>query len=179
MALLIGMGANQFAHWFGAWGRIAVAAAVVEAVISVLLLLPVPLSYYSPLVGGLPGAARLGMEPTYYWDALSPEVRKWLRDHTFPAQTIRFATFPTSWLYLRQIGELPARLDSVDPGTPAWYVMQNRPGALSPIDRLLAERSTPSFVVSKFGVPLIWVFPYAEHENVQKQLKQPPVMGLR
>jgi 4-amino-4-deoxy-L-arabinose transferase-like glycosyltransferase len=173
MALLVGMGASQSTNWFGSWSRILVVAAVVEAGISVLLLLPVPLSYYSPLVGGLPGAAGLGMEPTYYWDALSPEVRNWLRDHTFPAQTVRFATNPTSWLYLRQIRELPARLDSIDPGTPAWYVMQNRPGEFWPSDRLLTERSTPSFVIKKFSVPLIWVFPYSEYENVQTQLKRP------
>ena len=119
----------------GPWARIAVAAAVVEAIGSVLLFLPVPLSYYSPLVGGLPGAARLGMEPTYYWDGLNPEARQWLRENTLPGQTIRFATFPTSWLYLRQTGELPRRLDPVDRGQPAWYVHAESPG------RLVANRS--------------------------------------
>lgn len=33
---------------------------------------PYPLSSWSGLVGGLSGAARLGFEPTYYWDALTP-----------------------------------------------------------------------------------------------------------
>ena len=47
-------------------------------------MMPVPLSYFSPLVGGLPGATALGMEPTYYWDALSPEARRWLAEHTEP-----------------------------------------------------------------------------------------------
>ena len=32
-------------------------------------MMPVPLSYYSPLIGGLPGAAAIGMEPTFYWDS--------------------------------------------------------------------------------------------------------------
>ena len=36
-----------------------------------------------------------------------PEARSWLRQSTGPGQTIQFATFPTSWLYLRRIGELP------------------------------------------------------------------------
>ncbi len=173
MALLVGMGARQILDWFGPWTRIAIAAAGVEAIGSVLLFLPVPLSYYSPLVGGLPGAARLGMEPTYYWDGLSSEARQWLRDNTLPGQTIHFATFPSSWLYLRQTGELPRRLDPIDRGQPAWYVMQNRPGAWSRIDRQLAERSTPALVVSKFGVPLIWVFPFAAHADVQQELLKP------
>jgi len=179
MALLAGMGARQVLDWFGPWARIAVAAAVLEAIGSVLLLLPVPLSYYSPLVGGLPGATRLGMEPTYYWDGLSSEARQWLRDNTLPGQTIHFASFPTSWLYLRQTGELPRRLDPIDRGQPAWYVMQNRPGAWSRIDRQLAERSTPALVVSKFGVPLIWVFPYAAYADVEKELLKPAAEGLR
>ena len=63
------------------------------------LMMPVPLSYYSPLVGGLPGATALGMEPTYYWDALSDEALDWLNRHTGPGQKVRFATYPTSWLY--------------------------------------------------------------------------------
>lgn len=33
---------------------------------------PYPLSCFSGLVGGLPGAARLGFEPTFYWDACTP-----------------------------------------------------------------------------------------------------------
>ncbi len=149
MALLVGMGARQVVDRFGRWARIAVATAVVEAVGSVLLLLPVPLSYYSPLVGGLPGATWLGMEPTYYWDALGPEARQWLRENTLPAQTVRFATFPLSWLYLRQTGELPRRLDSIDPGTPAWYVLQNRPapGGQS-IDYLQSDRHPRLWCVS-------------------------------
>jgi len=179
LALLVGLGTRQVLDWLGPRARIAVAAAVVEAIGSVLLLLPVPLSYYSPLVGGLPGATRLGMEPTYYWDGLSAEARRWLRENTQPGQTIRFATFPTSWLYLRQTGELPRRLDQIDPGLPAWYVMQNRPGAWSRIDRQLAERSTPALVVSKFGVPLIWVFPYAAYADVEKKLVKPAAVGLR
>ena len=36
-------------------------------------MMPVPLSYFSPIVGGLPGATALGMEPTYYWDGLDSD----------------------------------------------------------------------------------------------------------
>ena len=134
--------------------------------------MPVPLSYFSPLAGGLPGAARLGMEPTYYWDALDDEARNWLKAHTGPDQTVQFATFPTSWLYLRQIGALPRVHSPFDPGYPAWYVLQNRPGAWSPTDRQLVEDSKPAFVVGKFGVPLLWVFPFAEVAKNRTLLRQ-------
>ena len=74
-------------------------------------MMPVPLSYFSPIVGGLPGATALGMEPSYYWAALSPEARRWLVEHTPAGRTIVFANNPRSWLYLRRTGELPRRSD--------------------------------------------------------------------
>ncbi len=92
-------------------------------------MMPVPLSYFSPLVGGLRGATALGMEPTYFWDGLSDEAIDWLNMHTPPGRSVRFATFPTSWLYLKQTGRFRFPLAPIDPGKPAWLVIQNRPGA--------------------------------------------------
>jgi hypothetical protein len=119
------------------------------------------------------------MEPTYYWDGLGPEARQWLREKTLPGQTIRFASFPTSWLYLRETGELPSRLAPIDRGQPAWYVMQNRPGAWSRVDRQLAERATPALVISKFEVPLIWVFRFAAYADMEQKFSRPAAEETR
>lgn len=162
LAMLAGLGAGQWMEWIGPRARAIALAACVEGMISVALLMPVPLSYFSPLVGGLPGAVRLGMEPTYYWDGLTAEGLAWLRDNTGPGQTIRFATYPTSWIYLVETGALPPRLWPLDPRRPAWYVMQNRPGAWSPVDRRLFERSRPAFTISKQGVPLVLIYAFEE-----------------
>jgi hypothetical protein len=161
LALLVGLGARSLVERFDRLSRIVVPLAAIEGVASVALMMPVPLSYFSPLVGGLPGAVRLGMEPTYYWDGLTEEARAWLRSHTGPGQAIQFATNPTSWKYLRETGDLPRAIVLLDPGRPAWFVMQNRPGEWTETDRAWVERSRPSFMVTKFGVPLVWVFPYA------------------
>ncbi len=166
LALLAGRGALSLLAKWGGFGKLAIIAALIEAGATNGVMMPVPLSYFSPLVGGLPGAARLGMEPTYYWDALTPDVRKWLTDHTGPDETIAFATFPHSWLYLRHVGALPARLAAVDPGQPRWYVLQNRPGAFSDGDRLLVREGRPAHVESKLGTPLLWIFPYSELARV-------------
>ena len=171
LALLAGLGVKQLWDWLGHRARVAVVAAVTEGVLSVLLMMPVPLSYFSPLVGALPGAASLGMEPTYYWDALDGAARAWLRTHTGSDQTVHFATFPTSWLYLSQIGELPRVHSLFDPGRPVWYVLQNRPGAWLPLDRQLVEHSTPAYEVRKLGVPLVWIFPFAEVARSQVRLR--------
>ncbi|MDR3621790.1 MAG: glycosyltransferase family 39 protein [Paludisphaera borealis] len=160
LALLAGLGVGQIGQWLGKASRWIASASLAEGLLSVLVMMPTPLAYFSPIVVGLPGAVRLGMEPTYYWDGLDPAALAWLRDNTRPGQTIQFATFPTSWLYLRETGALPRRLAPVDLGTPVWYVLQNRPGAWAPWDRALVSRATPEFKVDKLGVPLVWIFPY-------------------
>jgi hypothetical protein len=170
LALLGGMGARFLIECRYRWPKAAIVACGLEGVLSIGVMMPVPLSYFSPIVGGLPGAAALGMEPTYYWDALGPGPRRWLAQHTATGQTIQFAMFTRSFLYLRRIGELPPRLASVDPGRPRWVVLQNRPGAFSDLGRALVTRGHPRYTVTKLGVPLIWIFPYREMEELAAEL---------
>lgn len=139
--------------------------AAAEAAVGLALVMPTPLSYYSPAVGGTSGAQRLGMEPTFAWDALSDEARDWLNRHTVPTERVVFATFPTSWLYLKQTGGLTCALAPIDPGLDRWYVLQNRPGAFSPLDRALARSGQAAFTVAARGVPLLWIFPFSEVER--------------
>jgi hypothetical protein len=168
LAVLAGLGGGWAAEGLGRWGKMVVAAAAVEGAVGIALMMPVPLSYYSPLVGGLPGASRLGMEPTYYWDSLTDEAIDWLNAHTRPGQKVLFPTYPTTWRYLRQSGKLRAGALPHEPGEWAWYVVQNRRGALDPADRALIARYGPAHVlVSKQGVPLLWAFPHAERERAR------------
>jgi hypothetical protein len=172
LALLGGLGARALLDWSPRWGTPAIIVAVAEGVVSLAVMMPVPLSYFSPIVGGLRGAAALGMEPTYYWDAMNPEARRWLADHTPPGHSFIIVGFSTSWLYLRGTGDLPRRLYLLDPdprypAPPRWYVLQNRPGSFSDIDRALAARGKAAFVVTKLGVPLVWIFPFAEFQRFE------------
>lgn len=174
LALVAGLGAASVVERFGSWGKLVVVAALAEGVVSIALMLPNLLSYYSPLVGGLPGAARLGMEPTYYWDALSDDARDWLNRHTAAGEKVLFATNPTSWRYLRQAGKLRVKFSRHEPGPWVWYVMQNRPGAFSPEERALIARSGSRHVlVRSWGIPLIWAFPYEELERARAEVRSP------
>jgi 4-amino-4-deoxy-L-arabinose transferase-like glycosyltransferase len=162
LALLGGLGARALLDRSARWGTAATVAAMAEGVVSIAVMMPVPLSYFSPVVGGLPRAAALGMEPTYYWDALTPEARRWLVEHTPEGEAIAFSTGPTSWLYLRRRGEIPRLWTPKDPGDPLWFVQQNRPGEFFPVNRALAVRGRPEYVVTKLGVPLVWIFPFTD-----------------
>ena len=162
LALAAGVGASVLIKSLGWWGKGLVVAAIIEASISLALVMPVPLSYFSPVVGGLRGAAALGMEPTYFWDGLSDEAIDWLNANTPPGRTVRFSTFPTSWLYLKETGRLTAPLAPIDQGKPIWLIIRNRPGALGPLERQLIDRGKPAFTVSKQGVPLVLIYPYPD-----------------
>ena len=160
LALVAGYGAAQVERWSRRWGRVLVGAALLEGVASVALLMPTPLAYYSPIVGGPPGAARWGMEPTYFWDGLSDEALAFLNANTPPGRSVQFATIPTSWSYLQQVGKLRVPLSRpTDRERPVFYILQNRPGALSPFDRDLIAHRRPAFQVSQFGVPLVLIYP--------------------
>ncbi len=79
---------------------------------------PFELSYYNGLVGGLAGAQRLGFEPTYWYDAVTPAVLRDLNDAArgLPAQAtlalpepraILDATPPPQWRTSRLAATLP------------------------------------------------------------------------
>jgi hypothetical protein len=170
LALQSALGARFLLDRYGRWAKALIVASLLEGIFAIVVMMPVPLSYYSPIVGGLPGATALGMEPTYYWDALNPDARKWLTEHTPAGRTIQFAMFPRSFIYLRRIGELPRQLFPIDPGEPQWVVLQNRPGAFSELGRALVARGHPAYTVTKLGVPLVWVFPYSELKEQAKQI---------
>lgn len=129
-----------------------------ESFVSMALMMPVPLSYFSPAVGGLPGAAKLGMEPTYYWDGLTHETLDWLNRNTPPDRKIAFVGFPTSFLYLNRTGQLRPDVNPLTPGVYRWLVMQNRPGNWSEKDRAVIHDLKPAYVYEKSGVWLTAVY---------------------
>jgi 4-amino-4-deoxy-L-arabinose transferase-like glycosyltransferase len=179
LALLAGLGARSLIDRLGGWGKALSVLAVGEGVLSLAVMMPVPLSYFSPLVGGLPGAAWIGLEPTYYWDALDGATCEWLDRHTSESGLVRFSTFPLSFLYAHNSGFLrPGPLRYEAPGRAEWYVVQNRPGMLRTVDRALITQGRPAFVRSRLGVPLLWVFPHSEAERLAPE-QDDPVPGWR
>lgn len=136
-------------------------SAMVESFRAVRHYHPFGLSYYSPLIGGLPGADRLGFEPTYFWDSLTPEALAWINDHTDAGRSVLFRNNTPSFRYLREWGKLtvPVALMEPDAGPPQWLVMQNRPGMFTDADRWLFANQEPAFRVSLDGVTLLAIFP--------------------
>ena len=154
--------------------RAAVVIALAVGALNLARYFPQTLSHYSLVVGGVRGAAGLGMEPTYWWDALDSEALTWLNDHTKPGETIAFSSIANISL-LRDWGRLlPAQADRRR-DVFKWYVLQNRTGFLGEADRLLIRTVKPAYtkfaghhmtgnaVPPDLDVPLIFVFTYDEY----------------
>ena len=152
LALLVGIGARQLLDWFGPWarglrrrrrrGRDRERPALHAGA---------ALLFQSRSWEGSPA------RPGWAWSPPTTGTR-WTRKREAGSEPTRGPARPSSSRRFRHPGSTFARLASCrrvhspfDPGPPAWYVLQNRPGAWLPIDRQLVEQSTPAFQVRKIG----------------------------
>jgi 4-amino-4-deoxy-L-arabinose transferase-like glycosyltransferase len=146
------------------WAKVALVLALAGATFDSVGYFPHGLSFYSRLVGGLRGAAAMGVEPTYYWDALDGETLAWLNDHTADEEKVAFGAAPPQNLELLKRWGLLRWLPS-DSGTFRWYVIQRRPSAWQPADRWLIEHYQPAFQSSLSGVPLLDIYSYEQYQR--------------
>lgn len=195
LAILAGIGGNTVVGWLllhrrrrGAFGRsnrdvrlprIIIAGALLLALVScaadMFVYRPYWLSYYNRLIGGLPGAVRAGMEPTYYWDSLDKEIEAWLTENTAANERILFSSISPENLELkRKWGELPRATGQVnhanpDPGagTYRWYVMQHRRSAMYAHDIWLVKNVKPKFRLTFLNVIMLDIY---EAEDYRRAL---------
>jgi hypothetical protein len=146
------------------WAKVAMALAIAAAAFDTWSYYPQNLSYYSRVIGGLRGAAALGMEPTYYWDALDRDALDWLADNTAADEKVAFASAPPRNLELLKRWGLLARLPD-EPGWFRWYVIQRRPSVWQPADAWLVEHGKPQFQRTSGGVPLLDIYPYEQYQQ--------------
>jgi hypothetical protein len=174
LACLAGVGVYAIELWCSRRWRPATARGVAAVVCATALASgawtvwayhPCQLSFYSAAVGGLRGAATRGFEPTYYWDALTPDVLAWLNENSHGDEGVAFSSYPLSLDYLRRWGHLHPPIRPVQPGPARWYVLQNRSGSLRPSDLYLMGHAAPAFTKELHGVPLLWVFDYGDYEK--------------
>lgn len=186
LACLAGVGVAALASGLarGVPGRFArplaavsVACAVAAGAWTTWLHHPLQLSYYNALIGGLSGAARAGMEPTYYWDALTPDARDWINARTKVGQSLMVAYPIPTFDYLHHWGLLrPSPLPS-RANPPQWYLVQNRPGILRsyPVCALAADllgHARPVFVKALEiapEVPLVAIFAIEDAVAVERE----------
>ena len=128
--------------------------------------------------GRAPGRCEAGHGADLLLGCTHERRRRWLTENTLPDRTIESRTFPRSWLYLRRTGELPRRFAA----SPSWRTAMDRdpesPGNMMDIDRTLISRGRKAYIVTKLGVPLIWIFPFSDLERLARRLTARTTMRL-
>lgn len=122
--------------------------------------LPVPMSYFSELVGGLPGAVRLGFEPTYALEVLSPGVLKSFEER-LPTGALLTAIPSADFVkFLQNRGYLRADLQVTRTGGP-FYLLVNRHNVFSAEGNAVKAHGEMLSAYRKEGVPLaeLWYLP--------------------
>ncbi len=182
-AMLAGLGFQRLWQRFsGIRARLALALFLIAQGAGVVLTIPFGLSYYNSLVGGLPGAERLGLELTYWSDPVDqalldrlaelapPRARAALVPTLYPGQGI----FTTTRGLLRKGIVLG---DQEDSGTAEWVVVSRRSAYWPAAFRARLERGQGRMVAtrSRQGVWLaaIWHFPPSEPAPPPKHPSDP------
>ncbi len=162
----VGLAGKQWRTW-------SVVLIFLGSATSLFCYAPQWLSHYSLTIGGLPGATRAGMEPTYYWDSLDGEALEWLAKNTAEGEKVFFGSGSVESLALmRSWGTLPVEFRSGVPGRYRWYVIQRRPSACMPPDQWLLRNARA--VYKKYipscgpgpwhmNVPLLEIYRYEDY----------------
>lgn len=122
---------------------------------------PFPLSYFTPLIGGAQGAARLGFEPTYAMEVLSREVLDDFQS-ALPqgaGLTIRpMENYHQPFLARRGFLRPDLRLSK---GDGPFFILVYRHGPLVGIRPIMVEHGTLVKSLERDGVPLaeLWYLP--------------------
>jgi 4-amino-4-deoxy-L-arabinose transferase-like glycosyltransferase len=169
-ALLVGFGFGWLweKRLSSHWGRAALAVFLAVQYHGVMMLHPFELSYYNVLVGGLPGAERLGLELTYWNDPVDQVLLDRLAGDAKPGASA--ALVPT--LYLgqgilttnRALARRKIILSDEQEATRAeWLVVSRRAAYWGPMikERLLRGGGQQVAMRTRQGVWLaaLWHFP--------------------
>jgi hypothetical protein len=157
----------------------ALVAALLWGAVAVGRYYPQTLSHYNMIAGGVRGAAEKGMEPAYWWDGMDDEMLRWLNNNTSSGEAVAFSLIYDVTI-LRTWDQLRPRVVNPAEAPFKWYVLQNRPGTFSDLDRALMRSEKPAYVKyagrrragesvpHDLDVPLISVFSFEQYQRMRK-----------
>jgi hypothetical protein len=157
LAPLAGLGvAEAFPR---ARGSVALGGLALVGLLEVGLLHPFEISYYSEVVGGLPGARRLGFEVSYWFDAMTPKAIREIQDRLpLGAVVWTYPSYP-GYRALRDWGMWRSDLSSGERGAD-YLVLYTRRASIEvrPDVRRIYEGETPVWSLQCEGVQLVGLY---------------------
>jgi len=161
---LVAMAAGMGLAWIAKKGIPLAAVAVVVSLVSpaaeFFVYEPYGMSYFSPAVGGLPGAERLGMEVTYYGEAVDPAAFAAVNSRAREGQRIAYGPMfkKLPWrmpLEFMRFGFLRVKLAPVSPAEDWDYlIFVNRGGSITDADKAALAKGTVIHENRLLGVTL-------------------------
>jgi 4-amino-4-deoxy-L-arabinose transferase-like glycosyltransferase len=157
LAILIGRGFSDLWQRSGRRWRVGWILLLIGQAYGVVMIHPFGLSYYNLLVGGLPGAEKLGLELTYWDDAVNAPLLDELARRAKPGETAALA--PTlapeqgKVITTRALAAIPLVLADHDQASKAdWLVVSRRTAYWTPAVRERVARDPMIAVQSRQGV---------------------------
>jgi 4-amino-4-deoxy-L-arabinose transferase-like glycosyltransferase len=165
-SLLDLIGAATNSGWFARHRSTVLAGMIVIALAAegawgILRMHPYHLSYFNPLVGGLPGAHERGFETTYWGEAVNDEVVEALNRMIPDGERLKvLALHELNFLQLQQWGKLKSSIDVVGPPPYYAHLVLHRAGFHGrPELALIGGEQFPRMIRwSHQGVPLVTLY---------------------
>jgi hypothetical protein len=127
---------------------------------------PFGLSSYVPLAGGTAGAADLGLN-RQFWGFTTQSLAPWLAENAKPGETLYFMdTAWASWRRMIEEKRLPPTLRGVGSPADAELSIVHHEQHMNEVDYNIwteYRSSTPAYVLTHDGVPIITVYRRAVH----------------
>jgi hypothetical protein len=119
---------------------------------------PYYLSYYNELIGGLPGAHRLGMETSYWYDAMTPGFLRAVESEL--PENAEVLSWPSRryFLELQELGLLRSDLRFTDDLSSSYLLLLARQSTLSGPFEAVYRESRPVLSVLLDGVELAGLY---------------------
>lgn len=165
VAVLSGMGLQRAWERLSARRmRLAVGLAIAYFGLQAGLMLwlhPYELSHYSLLCGGVPGAAKVGMETTYWGEVINRRVLDYMREALPPGSCVEFRHIGERVIaaHKQALGDFPGNIREANSQTDDRYVLLVvRQGMFDATDWEYFRKRKPVWGVSVQGVPLCLIY---------------------
>ena len=159
LAMLAGYGLGEVWTVVAGTTRWVVAAAVfLSAAAQLAWVHPHYLAYYGEGVGGVAGARALGFETTYWMDAYTGPVLRWMNREVPPDGSVFVFGEPLALQFQQAYGRLRPDIRLTSSPDADFVLVQMRQGMMDEAMARAIRRTRPAYELELQGVPLVAIY---------------------